>query len=291
MGFSSSVGFFLALTIALSMILEIQTAAAQCRGTDTERSFSITRGPFNCQRCRDGCKARCDAMRAIRGSGNCRRRFVIQTDVTIGLKCGCCCRRVRTPPRPRPPPPPLALFGPPPPLPDLFGPPPPLLDLFGPPSPLPDLFTPPLPTCSLIPFDFDGCIACATECETKCSLLGTSVAAERCIRRGSSIRECECCCEDNTSPPQPLPAPAPAPLALPPSSTPPPPPNTKCAAGEEYISIQFSNDTSCTTCATDCLRRCSASLDIPSLSSQSCKVDASSSSEFCECCCTAEETN
>ncbi|KAI3864489.1 hypothetical protein MKW92_031939 [Papaver armeniacum] len=280
MGFSSSVWFFLAVTTVISMILP----------TDKKRSFDLTGGRKDCQRCFDGCKTRCDGIGARAADQICLRRFVIATNAFLGLVCTCCCRE-RTP-----------LPPPPPPL-DLFGPPPPPLDIFGPPPPPPS--TPTSDTnniCSLrdiyIAFhQFDDprdCIACATECENKCSAMGTtySVAEERCSV-GSSSTECKCCCENNTSPPPPPPPspPPPAPVALPPSPAPapPPPPNTMCAAGERYIAIQFSDTTSCRTCATDCQRRCSTLLDgllgTSSLSSQRCKLDASSSSELCECCC------
>ncbi|KAI3856828.1 hypothetical protein MKX03_014146 [Papaver bracteatum] len=310
MGFSSSFWLLLAIAIALPMILQIQTAAAQqpgicTRSTDENHTFRLDGGRNDCTRCRNGCTSNCQTAGAQVGESRCGVRTRQITGAFVGLVCTCCCRRASPSP---PPPPPAQLESPPPPL-DLFGPPPSPLDLFGPPPPL-DLFEPPPPPPSTTTPDTNnfcsprgiyialrqfegarGCVACATLCEDGCPKMATgtySLAEQRC-KEELDLTKCECCCENNTSPPPPPPPspPPPAPVA------PPPPPNTKCADGERYISIQFSDTTSCSTCATDCQRRCStflgnllgSLLGTSPLSSQSCKVDPASSSELCECCC------
>ncbi|RZC86516.1 hypothetical protein C5167_030597 [Papaver somniferum] len=250
MGFSSSFWLFLAITIALPMILQIQTAAAQqpgicSRSTDENRTFRLEGGQNNCERCRTGCTNRCVSPGSQVGESRCGVRTRQNTGAFVGLVCTCCCRPVTSPSPP--PPPPAQLESPPPPPAPLESPPPPL-DLFGPPPPL-DLFEPPPPPPSTPTSDTNnfcsprgiyialqqfedarGCVACATLCEDGCPKMATgtySLAEERC-KEELDLTKCECCCENNTSPPPPPPPspPPPAPVALPPSSSPPPPPNT-----------------------------------------------------------------
>ncbi|MCL7049620.1 hypothetical protein MKW94_018462 [Papaver nudicaule] len=326
MEFSSSVGFFLAVVMGLSMILHMQTVAAiscdpgetnittpstidscrkdlqtecqlqgrvvsklelnswppnnnikgricegccqvplpcpqkppvkwsQCPVTDTDKSFKLPGSRKDCHLCQDGCKTRCDRLGVRVGDQICG--YLLNSDsVFLGLTCICCCRE-RTP----------------------FSPPPP--PSMPPPSPPPTEDN----ICRLediyIAFrlsDSRGCRLCPTDCEKKCSGVGSSVVLQQCTE-GSSSRQCKCCCKNNS-------APAPAPRALPPSISP-PPPNNLCKVGDKYAEIRHLNTQDCSSCESDCERRCSTSGT--SMTMQMCTVEASS--VFCECCCNKNNT-
>ncbi|RZC53355.1 hypothetical protein C5167_012219 [Papaver somniferum] len=323
MEFSSSIGSFLAVTIALSIVLHMQTVAAifcepgetnittpsnidncrkdlqaecqlqgrvvsklelnswppnnnikgricegccqvplpcppqppvkwtKCAATDTDKSFRRPGSKKDCHICQDSCESKCDAIGARVGDQICG--YLLSSDtVFLGLVCTCCCRaRTSFPP---PPPPTLPPVPPP-------SPPPPNI------CRLEDIYI------SFLIYGSRGCSFCPTDCEEKCSGIGSSMVVQQCIE-GSSSRRCKCCCKNDTPPPPP------PPLALPPSA-PPPPANSKCKVGDKHAEIRHLNTKDCSPCESDCERRCSAVGT--SMTMQICTVETSS--VFCECCC------
>ncbi|KAI3867757.1 hypothetical protein MKW92_053072 [Papaver armeniacum] len=219
MGFSSSVGFFLTVTIALLIILHANTGSSYFCGDPVETSFMINPSADNCRRdlqnlCLsqgreaskseyNGCcqiplpaspppppapvnRKKCRAgdtdksFQLTGGREDCKRCFN-----SCETKCGAIGIGFRAADQ-------VSLLG-------LICtcccrarivlPPSPPLALFGPPPPLP-----------LTPTSDNIC-----GCESKCTAIGTSVVQQQCTP-GSSSR-CKCCCTDNTPPPPPPPLP------------------------------------------------------------------------------------
>ncbi|KAI3870623.1 hypothetical protein MKW92_023578 [Papaver armeniacum] len=134
----------------------------KCPATDTNKSFRLPGSKNDCHRCQDGCKTRCDEIGATVGDQICGN--LINTNaVFIGLICTCCCR-AKTP----------ALT------------PPPTVNICKP----QEIF---------VAFQLSGSRVCdcSTECQIKCSGMG-SVAHQQCTE-GSSSKECKCCCTESSS--------------------------------------------------------------------------------------------
>ncbi|KAI3905515.1 hypothetical protein MKW92_029457 [Papaver armeniacum] len=281
MGFSSSHGFFL-LTIALLIILQMQTPAAAISCDPVETSFMINPSADNCRRdlqnlClsqgREASKSEYNVFPTNPGRNRCegccqvplpRREDCKRCFNSCETKCGaigigfraadqvCLWRRTRQT---------NAFLGlvctcccrarivlpPSPPL-ALFGPPPPL-ELFGPPPPLPLT-----PTSDNICRLEDTSIAFTLSTPRGCVLSGECESKSARCTPGSSSR-CKCCCTDNTPPPPPPPSPLPLPPIVPPIL--PPSNNNMCKVGVKYLENRNFNTRSCQFCESDCENRCS----------------------------------
>ncbi|KAI3925647.1 hypothetical protein MKW98_001501 [Papaver atlanticum] len=308
MEFSSPVGFFLAVMIALSMMLQMQTPAAAISCDPVETSL-MSRSSA------DNCRKDLQNLCVSQGREASKSEFSSFPTNQDKIKCEGCCQV------------PLPTSPPPPPAPRCFDSCETKCGAIGvraadqacvrlvgiktrtfkglactcccrarivlpPTPPLPLTPTSDNNICKLEdihlafkPSDSPGCRSCPADCESKCTALGTSVVQEQCTQ-GSDSSRCKCCCRDNTSPPPP--SPPPSPLALPPiifDPLPPPPPsnNNMCKVGDKYAEIRSFETTSCRFCETDCETRCSR--DRTRMTMQMCTVETKS--VFCKCCCAA----
>ncbi|KAI3916417.1 hypothetical protein MKW92_029023 [Papaver armeniacum] len=166
----------------------------QCPVTDTDKTFKIEHYSGNdCQRCKDGCKTRCDSIGAGVGDQICG--YLDNGKTYVGLYCTCCCRKKAPlpPPTPSPPPPPPS---PPPPAPENICKPEDMYLAFRLSNP-------------------QSCNSCSSDCKAKCSQMGSFMTTQQCSTE-SSPRLCKCCCKT----PQPSPPPTPTSPSLPPPAGP-----------------------------------------------------------------------
>ncbi|KAI3942788.1 hypothetical protein MKW92_005642 [Papaver armeniacum] len=296
MGFSSSVGFFLTVTIALLIILQMQTPAAAISCDPVETSFMINPSADNCRR---------DLQNLCLSQG----REASKSEYNVR---GCC--QVPLPASPPPPPAPVNRKK------CRAGDTDKSFQLTGGREDCKRCFNSCETKCGAIGIGFRaadqvclwrrttqtrallglictcccraritpplrlrypilGCSFCPGECESKCTAIGTSVVQQQCTP-GSSSR-CKCCCTDNTPPPPPPPSPLPLPPIIPPIL--PPSNNNMCKVGEKYAENRNFNTRSCQFCESDCENRCSRAGT--TMTTQTCTVETNS--VFCECCCTA----
>ncbi|KAI3870621.1 hypothetical protein MKW92_023576 [Papaver armeniacum] len=251
MGFSSSVGFFLTVTIALLIIFQMQTPAAAISCDPVETSFMINPSADNCRRdlqnlClsqgREASKSEYNVFPTNPGRNRCE---------------GCC--QVPLPASPPPPPAPVNRKK------CRAGDTDKSFQLTG---------------------GREDCKRCFNSCETKCGAIGIGFRAadQVCLwRRTTQTRAllgliCTCCCRARiVLPPSP-------PLAL--FGPPPPLPITPtsdniCRLEDTSIAFTLSNSRGCSFCPGECESKCTAIGT--SVVQQQCTPGSSSR---CKCCCT-----
>ncbi|RZC91595.1 hypothetical protein C5167_027656 [Papaver somniferum] len=99
------------------------TSWVQCPSGESSMFFALNKVALDCNLCVNGCKTKCDSIRATVSRETCFQTFRQPTTLTDdGLNCPCCCKKDPPPPPPSPPPPSHPPPSPPPPSPS---PPPP----------------------------------------------------------------------------------------------------------------------------------------------------------------------